>query len=255
MTKFNLQNDWIDKMLSEWPDYMVQSYHNGEAIEMAASRENDNDIYISGVIDAIDIYSWSGRIIPSTTARRIRGALKSIGRFNSVNVFINSPGGSLSEGLEIYNLLKDHRGRVNVIITGIAASAAQLVAMGGDHIYMREGTFQMIHSPFVGAFGNYMELEKVADDLRKFHQSAAKIISNRASNLTYEQVNEMMEAETFMSAEDCCDAYGLAEWLEDEKNNMNMYYGNTYNNHQLMLDSLNLANLNVISVRMNLCQR
>lgn len=105
--------------------------------------------------NSISIYdsigeNWEGT---GVTAKRISAALRSIGD-KDVVVNVNSPGGDFFEGVAIYNLLREHAGKVTVRVLGVAASAASVIAMAGDEILMGDGSFLMIHNAWAVAVGN-----------------------------------------------------------------------------------------------------
>ena len=93
------------------------------------------------------------------TATDVRAALRAGG---PVTVSVNSPGGVATEGLAIYNVLKAHAGRVDVVVDSIAASAASLIAMAGDSIAMRDGAMIMIHDPSAVTVGTAADHQKSA---------------------------------------------------------------------------------------------
>ena len=93
---------------------------------------------------------WYGE---GVTAKAVRGLLNDIeGR--DINVRINSPGGLVYDGLVIYNALKSHTGHVNVIIEGLAFSAASFIAMAGHTVQMYKASDLGIHRAWGGAVGN-----------------------------------------------------------------------------------------------------
>lgn len=102
-----------------------------------AKSDSDNVITIYDQIG-------DGIFYEGVTAKRIAAALRSIGE-KDVVVNINSPGGNYFEGVSIYNLLAQHKGKVTVQVVGLAASAASVIAMAGDEILMGDGAFMMIH--------------------------------------------------------------------------------------------------------------
>jgi ATP-dependent Clp endopeptidase proteolytic subunit ClpP len=83
----------------------------------------------------------------------------------TINVRINSDGGSVTDGLAIYNALKRHAATIRVSIDGIAASIASLIAMAGDSVAMYANTMLMVHAPMSGAFGNAVYMRQQADVL------------------------------------------------------------------------------------------
>jgi ATP-dependent protease ClpP protease subunit len=84
-----------------------------------------------------------------------------------VIVRINSVGGSVSDGVAIFNALKRHSGSVSVIIDSAAYSAASLIAMAGDTIEMPDNSMMMIHAPKANVGGNAEELRNYAEILDK----------------------------------------------------------------------------------------
>ena len=109
------------------------------------------------------------------TAAAVSDALSQTENFASVTLNINSPGGSLFEGVAIYNTLKACGKPVNVNVVGIAASAASLIAMAGDTITMQLGTQLMIHRAMAMTAGFSDEMRKMADTLDSVSASAADI--------------------------------------------------------------------------------
>src|SRR4029077_9048908 len=86
-----------------------------------------------------------------------RAAPESAGN-KPVSVLLNSRGGDAYEGIAIYNLLREHPAPVTMLVIGLAASAASLVAMAGDRIEMSEGASMMIHSAWALVMGNREDL-------------------------------------------------------------------------------------------------
>jgi ATP-dependent protease ClpP protease subunit len=94
-----------------------------------------------------------------------------------VTVRINSPGGSVTDGLAIYNLLNQYDGNVTCIVDGLAASMASVVAMAADDLQMPKGSFLMIHNPWIMSAGDSKQLRKDADVLENMRETLAKIYS------------------------------------------------------------------------------
>ena len=132
------------------------------------------------------------------TAKRIAGILRSVGADRDVVVNINSPGGDLFEGMAIYNLLREHKGRVTVKVLGLAASVASIVAMAGDEIQVARAGFLMIHNTWVAVVGNKNDLMDVAEQLEVFDISMAEIYAAR-TGLELKQVQKKMDAETWIN--------------------------------------------------------
>ena len=85
-----------------------------------------------------------------------------------LTVRINSYGGSVSDGIAIYNALKRHPAAVTVAIDGVAVSIASLIAMAGDTIQMADNALMMIHAPWAVSVGNARALRDMADTLDRY---------------------------------------------------------------------------------------
>ena len=84
-----------------------------------------------------------------------------------IDIYINSPGGDVFEGVAIYNILKRNRAYKRVWIDGFACSIASVIAMAGNSINMPKSSMLMIHNPWTYAVGNANELRAMADQLDK----------------------------------------------------------------------------------------
>lgn len=117
-------------------------------------------LYISGeIIDGYDEDGYNEGI--KSTADIFRDELYS-GEGN-ISVWVNSPGGDMVTGAQIYNLIKDYKGKVTIKIDGLAASAASVIAMAGDEVLMSPVSQLMIHNPFSCAIGDSNEMKRAAE--------------------------------------------------------------------------------------------
>ncbi|MCI7604158.1 MAG: Clp protease ClpP [Blautia massiliensis] len=148
-----------------------------------------------------------------TSAKYFRDQLAAIPADHTIELHINSNGGSVKEGVTIYNLLKQSGSRVKGIVDGVAYSVAFVILQACDERIMGVGTTALIHEPWVTASGNARELRKMADDLDVLTASNRKIFLERSS-LEEQQLMDMMEAETFLTPDDCLQ-YGLIDKVED----------------------------------------
>lgn len=119
-------------------------------------------------------------------------------RHADVEVRINSPGGSVSEGLAIYNALRPRK--PTVYIDGVAASIASLIAMSGARIIAAENALMMVHAPWVDTSGNATTLRKSADLLDK--HAEAMLTAYMRTGLAHDRLLALLEAETWMNAEE-----------------------------------------------------
>lgn len=132
-----------------------------------------------------------------------------------IEVSIDSPGGSLFDGLAIYRLLARDDRRVIVYVDGLAASAASVIAMAGDEIRMGESTFMMIHNASAVTIGTADDHEKTAEDLRKFSSRMASLYAARTGH-DKAKIQNMMNAETWLDGNEA-KAKGFATHVDPDK--------------------------------------
>lgn len=168
--------------------------------EIKAKAKDEAEIWLYDEVGN----SWDG-----TTAKMFADDLKELGDIKTLNVYINSPGGSVFDGTAIYNTLRRHRARKIVHIDGIAASIASVVAMAGDEINIAENGLIMIHDPWGFAMGTADEFRKMADSLDKVRSAILDTYISRTGG-EEKQISDWMTAETWFTAQEAVDA-GFAD--------------------------------------------
>jgi ATP-dependent Clp endopeptidase proteolytic subunit ClpP len=131
----------------------------------------------------------------------------------TITVHINSPGGEVYEGYTIYNLLRNSGKPINVIIEGLCASIATLIACAGDHIKMNPTAEFMIHNPMVGIEGDAEDLRKVADQLDNIKNTIIAAYK-RKTKKSEEELWKMMDKETFLSSNQAM-AFGFVDEVSE----------------------------------------
>lgn len=181
---------------------MEQKYYALEKVERKA------ELYIFGSITA---YPWREK------DRDSYGIVKQLQDLDvdEIDVYINSTGGSVSEGLAIYNVLKNHKAKVRTFNSGFACSAATVPFMAGDERIVFNSSLFMIHNAWTYASGNAADFRKQADDLDVITQASVKAYMERV-NISEEEVKTMMDNETWLSAEQAVE-YGFATKIYEEK--------------------------------------
>lgn len=169
-----------------------------------AAQEIRNDANIN-IYD--EISPWG------ITALDVRAALDKIDASN-INVNIHSPGGDVFAGIAIHNDLRSHPATINVKVTGLAASAASLIAMAGDTIEMADNSFMMIHNAWALAIGDRNEFEKMVETLGAIDATLARTYASRAGQ-DVADVAEFMDAETWFSAEQAVER-GFADTIAED---------------------------------------
>lgn len=140
---------------------------------------------------------WFG----GTTAKSFSDEVKALGKVDAIDIYINSPGGSVFEGLAIYNQIKRMDVRKDVHIDGIAASIASIIAMAGDTITIAANGTMMIHDPWGVALGTADEMRKSADALDLLRGTLLDTYVARTGG-DRDEIGNWMSSETWMNADD-----------------------------------------------------
>ncbi len=171
--------------------------------------DDEAELYIFGDITS---YPWDEK---DKDAYSIVKELEEI-TAQKINVHINSCGGSVSEGLAIYNTLKNNRAKVVTYCDGFACSAASVVFMAGDKRVMNSASLIMVHNPWTYGTGNAKELRKQADDLEKIAEASVNAYMHRV-NITEDEVRCLLDEETWLTADEALEKGFATEIMEQEK--------------------------------------
>ena len=136
----------------------------------------------------------------SMSAKMFQKEVAALGKVDTINLHINSPGGDVFAGFAIYNQLKAHTADIIVDIDGVAASIASIIAMSGNTIRMAKNAMMMIHNPQGVAIGDEDEMDRVKALLRTVKGNLAQTYVDRTAN-KQDQVQAWMSDETWFTAE------------------------------------------------------
>ncbi|GGC90412.1 ClpP-like prohead protease/major capsid protein fusion protein [Chelatococcus reniformis] len=173
----------------------------GAAAQTRSERSDTRSLVLNGellIYGVIDPYLWD-EFDTSVRAIDVMASLAELSADETINVRINSPGGSVIEGLAIYNALKAWGKPIRVQVDAMAASIASIIAMAGDEIVMAENATMMIHDPWAVAVGNADDLRAMADEIDRQKAILINIYAAK-SGLSAEEISAMMASETYMSA-------------------------------------------------------
>lgn len=140
---------------------------------------------------------WDGS---GVTAKGFVEDLAKLGELDEITVRINSPGGSVSDGIAIYNALKQNPAKVTVHVDAAAYSIASVIAMAGDQILMAANAMMMIHDPWSIVVGNADEMRRAASILDINAGVLASTYAARTGK-SVDEIRELMKAETWMTAQ------------------------------------------------------
>ena len=158
-----------------------------------------------------DITSWPW-LEGDVSAANLSHKLEALGDVSRINVFINSYGGEVAEGVAIYNALKRHKAKVVTYCDGFACSIASVIFMAGDERIMNEASVLMVHNAWTGARGNAAELRKAADDLDKINQLAITAYMAHFTG-SEEELQAIMDAESWVLPEEALE-HGFATSID-----------------------------------------
>jgi len=136
-----------------------------------------------------------------------------------VYFYINSPGGSVTAGMAIYDTMQFIRTPIHTIVMGQAASMGSLLAQAGTagHRYILPNARHMIHQPLGGASGQATDVEIQARELLRWKEVLTQIyVRHNSIGKTFAQISHDMERDNFMTAEQSV-AYGLADKIIEKR--------------------------------------
>lgn len=188
-----------------------------------ARNEGALNIYLYDDIEGNSQDFWTGEVIESnTSANTIAKMLEEAGDVAEINVYINSYGGDVKEGLGIFSQLQRSGAKVTAYIDGFACSIASVIAMAADKIVMNPTSLMMIHKAWTVAVGNAAELRKTADDLDVIDISIRQAYLNKVGDkMDVDTLTSLLEAETWLPADKClelglCDEISATEVTHEE---------------------------------------
>lgn len=180
---------------------IIEKSHNGErAYDIYSRLLKDRIIILNGEID-------------DNTANTVVAQLLYLDSLNNddISLYINSPGGSITAGMAIYDTMNFIKSDVSTICIGIAASmAAFLLASGSKNKrYSLPNSEIMIHQPLGGAKGQATEIQIAAERIIKLKNKLNRILSEK-TNQPLNKITEDTERDKFMDSKEALD-YGLID--------------------------------------------
>lgn len=169
-------------------------------------------INVKGTVVSDDdawIYNWFG--IEAVSPNAISAALAEANG-DDVVIRINSNGGDIFAGSEIYDLISSYEGNVLIRIVGMAASAASVIAMAAESEIAPTG-LMMIHNVQSGTHGDYREMEHSAEVLREANRSIMSAYREK-TGMSEDELLSLMDNETFMSADTAVE-FGFVDKMSD----------------------------------------
>lgn len=170
------------------------------------------ELLINGDIISDDlawVYDWYE--IPYFCPKMAHDVVASLEQGETLHVTINSPGGDVYAGQETFSILYNirHINNVEIEVQSLAASAASVIAMAGKTVKMSPVAALMIHNCSTYASGDYRAMTHTAEVLKKINECLVQAYIQK-TGMTQEDLLDMMDNETWLSANDCV-KYGFAD--------------------------------------------
>lgn len=157
------------------------------------TKNNKHILTLSGTIANLSFLD------DTISAKAVKDSLDNVKE--DIVIRLNSGGGDVFEGIEIYNYLKSLSNHITIEVTALAASAASLVAMAGDKIIIRTGANMMVHEASTMAFGNKSDIQKTLNALTAIDTSIVDIYHDR-TGLDRDEIDNLIANETWLTADE-----------------------------------------------------
>lgn len=171
-------------------------------VEVINKSESAVEILLYG---AIGESFWDENSVSAADFKKVLNAIPASTK--EIHLRVNSPGGSVFDGMTMYELIKAERQKgkkVKAYIDGLAASIASVIVLAADEIIVGEGSFYMIHKPLVGVYGNAIELERMITILDKVEDQMVRIYMKK-TGLSEAEIVKMLAEETWLTSQAALD--------------------------------------------------
>lgn len=168
-------------------------------MQIKNKSDKSADLYIYSEISASDL--WGDAV----SSKGLKSEIESLGDIDVLNIYINSPGGDVFEGIAIANFLARQKFKKNVYIDGIAASIASVIAFGcGGSVHMYDSSVVMIHRAWGYCSGNAIEMEAYAGKLRQCDESIMAFYKSKVNGkISDEDLQNYVDSESWFDAKTC----------------------------------------------------
>ena len=180
------------------------------------------------------IYDWFD--IEATSPKKVNDLLKQCESNEDLEVEINSGGGSVFAGSEIYTALKSYKGNVTIKIVGLAASAASVIAMAGNKILMSPTAQMMIHNASASVGGDYRDMEHSAGVLKNINSTIANAYKLK-TGMNHETLLDLMDKETWLTPEKALESKFIDEVMFQDEEGIQAIA--SFSNHVLPKEVIN----------------
>ena len=186
---------------------------NKKFYEFKNKTEKSADLYVYGEIVGEKWYD------NDVTAIDFNNQLKELGDIDELNIFMNTPGGSVFVASAICSMLqrlKDKGTIINTYVDGLCASAGTFILMLGDNINLYSNSITMIHKPISWVYGNTDDLQKEIDVLNKIQNNTMIPLYMKKAKVDEETINQLINDESWLSTDEMNEYFDV-NVIEEEK--------------------------------------
>ena len=192
------------------------------------NKDKIGEIFVYGEITEEKWYDED--VTPST----VKDVIHSLKKTESINMYVNSPGGGVFAGMAIYNMLSRIPQHITAYVDGLSASIASVITLVADTIYIPDTAMMMVHNPAGFAMGEADEMRKTADLLDKVKETILSVY-NKQTKLSNKKLAKMMDDETWMIGQEAVDL-GFADALDSRQTDAKM----SSNSNSVIINGLNV---------------
>ena len=188
-------------------------------VKNSAAESDTLDIYIySDIVDDITATLYKSANIELMSAAKFQRMLDEKKNAKQINLFINSPGGDVMDGVAIYGQIRRHNAHVTAYIDGWACSIASVIPMAADKVVMSDTSMMMIHHPWSVAVGNSDEMRKAADTLDSILEGSIipAYKSKCGDKISDSKLREYLKDEKMLTAKECLQ-YGFCDEIAERR--------------------------------------
>lgn len=188
-------------------------------VKNSATESDTLDVYIySDITDDITAAFYGAYHIEVMSAAKFQRLLDEKKDAKQINVYINSSGGDVMDGVAIYSQLKRHKAHITAYIDGWACSIASVIPMGADEVIMSDASMMMIHHPWTAAAGNSDEFRKIADKLDSILEGSIipAYKGKCGDKISDSELRDFLKEEKMLTAKECLQ-YGFCDEIMKKK--------------------------------------
>lgn len=175
-------------------------------LEIKNKSSENAEFYIYGDIISSD-WKWDNSDV---NVQDVLDFLKELDDKQNIDIYVNSPGGSVFAGMTIYNVLKRNKAYKTVYVDALAGSIASVIIMAADKIIIPANSWLMIHKAWSITWGNATEMREMADLLDKLDEGILEVYKTKLKDgVEIETIKDLVEAETWLTGTDASEYFNI----------------------------------------------